>query len=491
MNDERLYGNWLRPQHFTIRGVGWKGALFAVAAYFTGLVVLQTHPRAGLLLLGACLGATGLSALRVGGATAKEFVLARARWRWATNRKTTTFSAIGPDQWRLPGPLAGTRMIDVQAGGRSYGAIHDVKARRIAVTLDLASTAADLTDPIDHDVAVTRWERWLENLGRHAEIAQVTVTVETSPSPGTRLKEAIQQRISTLAPLDCQQLMTHLGDTSPAVAAGTHTRLTLTFDQRAWDTQIGRRARRDGVTAYLPLLDRAVTGLQAGLDGCGVTVLSRATPTELAATTRVAFDPAASGRIELALAATATVPAWQLGGPVSAIEYRDRYVHDSGTSVSFVWAQAPRQLVTSTVLDPLNRPGQFRKRVTCTYLPTPAGEAMDAATAQVRRRWFTQMISRLPIIGRASTAQDERDADAAAQATYEVAAGAGWIAQTITATITVLDEADLPAAVAELEHAAGASQLRLRRLYELQAAGFAAGLPAGLSLPELAGRWTR
>jgi hypothetical protein len=56
----------------------------------------------------------------------------------------------------------------------------------------------------------------------------------------------------------------------------------------------------------------------------------------------------------------------------------------------------------------------------------------------------------------------------------------------------VLDEAQLPTAVAELEQAAGASQLRLRRrLYELQTAGFHADLPAGLHLPELARGWSR
>jgi hypothetical protein len=285
--------------------------------------------------------------------------------------------------------------------------------------------------------------------------------------------------------------MHELVATSPAVAAGTQTRATITFDLRAWDTHVGRRGRRDGIDAYLPLLDRAITSLETSLDGCGVTVLDRATPAALGAAVRVAFDPAASGQIELALASIAPMPSWELAGPASAVEHRDRYVHDSGTSVSFVWAQAPRQLVPSSVLEPLTRPGQFRKRVTFTYLPTPSGEAMDAATAQVRWRWVAQMVSRLPVIGRASTAQDERDADAAEQATYEVAAGAGWVSQTITATVTVLDDTDLPAAVAELEHAAGASQLRLRLLYELQAAGFAAGLPVGLSLTELAGRWTR
>ena len=60
-----------------------------------------------------------------------------------------------------------------------------------------------------------------------------------------------------------------------------------------------------------------------------------------------------------------------------------------------------------------------------------------------------------------------------------------------TATVTAPDQQGLRAEVADLEQAAGASQVRLRRLYELQAAGFYVGLPAGLSLTELARMWTR
>jgi hypothetical protein len=173
------------------------------------------------------------------------------------------------------------------------------------------------------------------------------------------------------------------------------------------------------------------------------------------------------------------------------VEYPDAYEHDSGVSASFVWASAPRQFVPSTVLDTLSRPGSFRKRVVSTYVPTLAQHAMTAASARQRGQRLTAAFSRMPVIGRARTAQDEQDSRAADQAAAEVALGAGWVAQTISVTVTVLDEADLPAAVAEVEQAAGRSQLRLRRLAQNHAAGFMAGLPAGLDLHELVGRWSR
>ena len=140
--------------------------------------------------------------------------------------------------------------------------------------------------------------------------------------------------------------------------------------------------------------------------------------------------------MELALILGRDLPGWEHAGPVRAVEHADHYTHDGAVSVSFVWAQAPRQAVPATVLDPLVRPGRYPRRVTCTYRPTPAAAAMDAATAQVRRRRLAAMVSALPVIGRAATAQDDRDAAAADQATREVADGAGWVAATITVTTT-------------------------------------------------------
>jgi hypothetical protein len=285
-------------------------------------------------------------------------------------------------------------------------------------------------------------------------------------------------------------------DQAPAQAARTDTRVTITFDLRAFDPVVPR-GRRGDVTAFVPPVHDVLVGMVQALDGCGVTVLGLATPRELAAVVLAAFQPDRAGAIEWVLSMPpagpprADLPGWDQAGPAAVHEYREELRHDAGLSVSFVWAQAPRQPVTSAVLAALARPGRFRRRLTLAYVATPAVAAMDAATGQVRRRRLTQALFQLPVLGRAANAQDDADAAAAEQATHEVAAGAGWIAQTVLVTTTVTDDADLPAAVAETEQAAGTCQLRLRRLYELQAAGFHVGLPAGLHLPDLAKEWSR
>ena len=345
-------------------------------------MLVQTDPRTGGTLLAGCVAATLASAARIGGLTLTQWTGAAARWRWARATGATTHDALTHTGWALPGPLAGTRVVtlpthpsphpashhDSDDEGEVAGAVHEPRTRRVAVTLRLDSAGGDLGEAGDRDAAAARWERWLESLGHRPELAWVSVTVETGPSPAAGLRATTTRRLAPGAPADCRALLDEVTQTVAGSAVHVETRLTLVFDLRAWDTRVGRRGRRHGAEAYLPLVERAVGHLAAGLDGCGVTVAGVMSPRRLAGAVRVAFDPAAAGTVELAHILGRDIPGWELAGPVRAREHGDRYVHDGAASVSFVWAQAPRQAVTATVLDPLMRPGRYPRRVTC-HLP--------------------------------------------------------------------------------------------------------------------------
>lgn len=132
------------------------------------------------------------------------------------------------------------------------------------------------------------------------------------------------------------------------------------------------------LTAALDEISRTLPGLQGGLGGCGLTVLGRASADELTATVRTAYDPAARGAVSRLTAAPTGTDLrrwldWETAGPVMAEEHVDRYVHDSGASVSWAWHEAPRQNVHSDVLARLLAPGPYPKRVTQIYRPFAAG----------------------------------------------------------------------------------------------------------------------
>jgi hypothetical protein len=263
------------------------------------------------------------------------------------------------------------------------------------------------------------------------------------------------------------------------------TRVSLTFDPAAFPAQ--PRDIADAVTE----VGQMMSGLESALAACGVTVVGRARASDLAGIVRTAFDPAVRGEINRLLA-TGISPAleeqlnWASAGPAGAEERWDSYQHDSGTSVSWAWREAPRQNVTSDVLARLLAPGAYPKRVALQYRPLPASAAARTLDNEVRAAEFRHEYSRRT--RRDVTARDTQDHARARQAADEEARGAGVSLLGLYVTVTVTDPAQLPRAVADTEAAAEASKIRLQRLYRSQAAAFTATLPCGICLPELARR---
>jgi len=261
------------------------------------------------------------------------------------------------------------------------------------------------------------------------------------------------------------------------------------------------------VTRWLP-------GLEASLAATGVAVLGRASTEWIIGRLRVAYDPASRGDVARVLDHHGTYPArhavpgfpgaagfggadellvWRDAGPLRASENWDRWWHDSGVSVSWALAEAPRQAVMSRVLIPLLAPGAFPRRVTLFYEPYPA----EAAAAEVEREISNNSVrSAFARRTRRDETQRERDDQARAlQAAREEAEGAGVGKFTFYITTTIAadtaDDALLGAAAADVEQRAGQSKLRLRRLRGAQSAGFAAALGLGINPVELARRGRR
>jgi hypothetical protein len=173
-----------------------------------------------------------------------------------------------------------------------------------------------------------------------------------------------------------------------------------------------------------------------------------------------------------------------------AEEHLERYVHDSGTSVSWAWHEAPRQNVHSDVLARLLAPGPFPKRITQIYRPSPAGQAARTVESEVNAAAFRSAYNRAK--KRDESARDHADRERALQTAREEATGAGVGQMSLFVTVTVLDEPEeLGRAVADVESRADTAKIRLRRLRASQAAGFAVTLPCGVFPPQLAHHWPR
>jgi hypothetical protein len=486
----RDYGGWRRRRGIGLFGLGAAGTLAVLGALFVLIIVAAADARAMLYVAPPVLVGGGLGLARVGGEPLALATLRRARWRYASSRNHTCYRvavvAEHSPAYRLPGVLAPLALLDAEDGcGGRYGIVLDRRTGLMTPTLRVISASTWLANRADADTWVANWGGWLASLGYMPALRWVTVTIDTAPEPGSTLADTVAAAIDPASPLAARQIMGQLVEAAPAAAADVDTRVSITFDPKASPPVPA------DLTAAAAEVGRLLPGLESALGTCGVTVLGRASPAEIAGVVRTAYDPAARGEVNRLLAqARAGRPGqgldWAEAGPVGAEEEPGCYRHDSGISVTWAWQEAPRQNVTADVLARLVAPGHYPKRVSLQYRPFGAAEATRVLEAEVNAAQFREVYRRRT--GRDETARDSYDQARARQAAAEEAAGAGVCLISMYITVTVATEAELSRAAAETEAAAESSRIRLRRMTYSQAAGFAATLPCGICPPELARR---
>lgn len=478
----RLYGGWRRTRGVGLWGLSPTASVVALACLLVPLLLSSVSLRWGLAAAAPAALVAVLTVTRIGGRSLGALAQRRTRWVLGslTGRRSGRHAAhdlVGTVRW--PAPLDGLRVLEV-AGGRGgvFGVVHDPASGHLSATLRCAASSTWLVDRSDADGWVGTWHTWLAALGYLPAVRWVAVTVDTAPEPGTKLREEVLARLDPRAPADARALLRELVERSPGAAADVQTRVTITFDPAP-----GAR-RRAPLPVRLDEVARLLAGLESSLSGCGVTVLGRAGVGDLARTVREAFDPAS--RQDRSTADGREPLGWDESSPVAVEEGWGSYRHDSGTSVTLGWQEAPRAQVTSDVLVRLLSPGRHPRRVTLLYRSLPAGQAARILEGQVNAAAFRDAYRRAQ--RRDETARDVADRDQARRAAQEEALGAGVVLLSLYVTVTTLDPAHLQAAVADVTARADQSRIRLRPLYGGQAAGFATTLPLGLHPAQLARR---
>lgn len=484
----RTYGGWRRRRGLGLMGLS-TGQTMAVLGAVTFALILATAAPVLLLVVGPLLAlGVGLMVARWDGVPLVHRIVGQVRWQIAVARGWTRLTGgvlvEHPRAWQLPGVLAPMVLVDVEdgAGGR-FGLVWDRHSGLVTATVRVAATSTWLAGS-DADGWVAAWGGWLAGLGYVPAVRWVAVTVDTAPDPGSTLRDRVLGGLDPQAPAAARAIVTDLVAAAPHSAADVDTRISVTFDPRFSPTRPGTVL--DTAVEFSRLLD----GLEIGLGGCGVTVLGRASAADLAGAVRVAFDPAARGQVGRLLDGTTPgreLLTWADAGPVAAQETWEAYRHDSGTSTSWGWREAPRQLVHADVLSRLLAPGAWPTRTTMLYRPLAAGAAARLLETEANAASFRAAYRART--GRDTQARDSVDAAAASRAAREEAQGAGVVLMSMYVTTTVLDPADLVKAASDVETRADSAKIRLRRLYGAQAAGFAATLPCGLHPAVLATRW--
>jgi hypothetical protein len=489
----KTYGGWRRSRGIGLFGLGLGQTFVVLGAIIVPIVASAISLRAFAVTGLLAVVVVAANVVQVHGVPIANVVLERLRWLVGSTRAQTVYRggvmAAGEHAWQLPGVLAPTTLVTAHdRNGGDFGVVLNRRLGTMTVTLRCAATSTWLVDPESATAWVSNWGSWLASLGYLPIVKFVSVTVDTAPDPGSRLADYVASRAVPSAPASARRVLQQLVDLSPAASADVETRVSITFAPDAAPSK--PRTLDEALTE----IARVLPGLQDGLGSCGVTVLSRATATDLMAMVRAAFDPAARGDLSRILSGlspdrVSELLDWETAGPVAAEETRGYYIHDGAISVSWAWHEAPRQQVPSDVLARLLGPGQYPKRVTLIYRPFLAGDAARVVEQEVNAVEFRSALNRAK--KRDESARDLADRERALRNAREEAVGAGVGRLSLFVTVTVFDEADLGQAVADVESRADTGKIRLRRMWASQAAGFATTLPCGVCPPTLATQWPR
>lgn len=480
----RTYGNWRRPTSPGLMGLGSVGT----AALLGGLiVVVATVMIAGLLeavVITFVLGAVMLSVV-VKDSHGKN-ALSRGGARtafWASRSRGSNVYRSGPlgralwGTYQLPGIAAPTRLSEhLDSYGRPFALVHTPATGSFAVVIGTEPDGAALVDREQVDVWVADWGHWLANLGDEPGVEAASVTVETSPDSGTRLRREVGMNIDSDAPAFAQAMLREAVDRYPVGSSTVKAYVAITFTaaQRPGGPKRSAEEMARELAARLP-------GLTGALEATGAGAAHLLSAQELCETIRIAYDPAAASLIDEAHAAGETPElSWPDVGPTATEASWDGYRHDSAYSCTWSMTSAPRGSVQSGVLARLLAPHRdiARKRVTLLYRPLDAARAAGIVEADLRAAEFRMTSTSKP------AARDTLAVRAAVATASEEASGAGLVqfGMLITATVASLDKAS--DARAAIDNLAATARLRVRPVYGSQDSAFAAALPLGLVLPK-------
>lgn len=480
----RTYSHWRRPRSAGLGTLSGPATvlLFIGAPIF--IVVLFVTDIWGALTVALLLAALlyGMSVTDKHGRSILTRMSGRIMWASSKRRKTNLYRS-GPlgsvpyGRNRLPGIGALTEVTEWQdSWGRPFGLIHIPFKSHFTIVLSGEPDGAALVDQSQIDVWVAHWGHFMATLGNEAGIVAASVTIESAPDHGTRLRTEVENNLDPDAPPLSRAVLQDIVESYPRGSANVRAFIAITFSGQ---TREGGH-RRPVEEVARDLASRiGLIGQQLATTGAGS--IRPIGAQELCEIVRVAYDPAVASVIASQRAGGGVPPMdWADVGPVGAEASWDYYRHDSGVSRTWQMTQAPRGEVYSNVLQRLLEPSPFiaRKRVTLAYRPIdPASAAVlveeDRKTSNIRMT--STEIPSLRI-------QVERQA---AEATArEEARGAGLVNFGMYVTATVRELSELPDASAAIDNLAASARLFLRPVTGSQDSAFAAALPIGLVLPE-------
>lgn len=476
----RTYGNWRKPSSAGLKGLGSVGtAILLIGMILVILVVMARGMLAAAITALVVAAVLGLLLFRdAHGKNLATKASARVGFAAAKQRGSHLYRS-GPASrhpWgthQLPGLAAPMRLSEFRDSyNRPFGLIFTPATGHYAVVFGTEPSGASLVDPEQVDSWVADWGHWLANLSDEPSLEAASVTVETAPDSGTRLRREVNTQIDENANEFSKAVLRQTVADYPAGSSTVRAYVSLTFSA----------APRPGAKKRTPEemardLASRLPGLTQDLQMTGAGAARPLSGQQICEVVRIAYDPASAAIIDDAYAEGHTPELdWSDVGPSAHQTSWDSYRHDSGHSVTWAMTSAPRGHVQSAILRRLLSPHAdvMRKRVTLLYRPISAARAAALVEQDLRNAEFRATSEKKV------RARDTLAVRSAAATASEEASGAGLVDFGMVVTATVASTAREAEAVAAVDSLGAATRIRLRRVYGSQDSAFAVALPLGI-----------
>jgi len=467
------YGNWIAQRSPGILGAGLIGTVVLLAGLvFTMLGLVALGWRAAFVLavvFALAFTGTGTPAGRILG---RRVAYVRARRRGEHQWRSGMFTLNKKPSNRLPGMLGKTTLLSKDdAFGQPFAVIKNPRLGGLyTVVARCTAEGPSMQDRERIDGWVAGYSRVLASCGQERAVICAKAITDTAPDPGGRLHAMVGALRDPSGPPLARQIMDECVADYPAASSENTTYLELTFRGRLLN-------RKGDEAAILSELARRVPGLLGQVQDAGGGSVDMVTTADLPKIVRAGYDPAAQPLLEQAdLSGAHETVTWEEAGPVAYQDLWDRFIHDSGHSVTWEMFAPPRAPITETALGALLMPHRdfIRKRVALVYRPHSPDESVTISERDANTATFSAKQSKKRVSAVASLAMDATD-----KSRREVASGAAMVRFSLLVTGTVNTDDQMPQAASTIDARAGAVPVRLRRSYGSQAAAFAATLPVG------------
>jgi hypothetical protein len=475
----RTYGNWRQPASAGIAGLGMLGTGIMMGGLVVTLIATMAAGITGAVISMTIVGVTLLMLMTKDkhGQSSLQRLSTRIGWQRAKMAKHNIYRSgpLGRTAWgkfQLPGLAAASQLSEYQDSyGRPFALLFYPSTRHFTVVINAEPDGASLVDEDQVDNWVAHWGQWLASLGHEPGIVAASVTVESAPDTGIRLRREVTHNMQDGTPAIARAMLAEVIQTYPEGSALVSARVALTF--KGTDRQGKRRKEEDmgrELASRLPALTQSLNSTGAG-------AARPVTAQELCETVRIAYDPAAAVLIDEARSQGMSPELqWTDVGPAGAQSFWDKYRHDSAWSVTWQMSQAPRGEVFSSVLSQLvaPHPDIDRKRVTLLYRPLDAATSARMVEADKRNASFRATASARP------SARSMAEARAADRTAMEEARGAGLVNFGMVVTGTVMSAEQLPDMIAAIDNLGATARVLLRPAYGSQDSAFVSALPLGI-----------